>query len=62
MLAGFVVKSAGYNIGFLILAAMPAAGYAYAVVALAFGSVYLKQKQESIEKHHVKRLRAVISH
>ncbi len=31
---GFVVKSAGYNVGFLILAAMPAVGYAYAVVAL----------------------------
>ncbi|MEH2373105.1 MFS transporter [Nostoc sp.] len=49
VLAGFVVKSAGYNVGFLILAAMPfstrgyangklrvrpVAGYAYAVVAL----------------------------
>ncbi|MEH2162625.1 MAG: MFS transporter [Nostoc sp.] len=34
VLAGFVVQSAGYNVGFLILAAMPAPGYAYAVVAL----------------------------
>ncbi|MDF5735739.1 MAG: hypothetical protein V7K81_28915 [Nostoc sp.] len=29
-----MVKSAGYNVGFSILAAMPTAGYAYAVVAL----------------------------
>ncbi|WP_375470808.1 hypothetical protein [uncultured Nostoc sp.] len=55
MLAGFVVKSAGYNLGFLILAVIT-------VVALAFGSVYLKQKQESIEKHHIKPLQAVISY
>ncbi|WP_375478036.1 hypothetical protein [uncultured Nostoc sp.] len=55
MLARFVVKSAGYNLGFLILAAI-------AVVALAFGSVYLKRKQESIEKHHIKPLRVVISY
>ncbi|MBN4006121.1 hypothetical protein [Nostoc sp. LPT] len=55
VLAGFVVKSAGYNLGFLILAVIT-------VVALAFGSVYLKQKQESIEKHHIKPLQAVISY
>ncbi|MEH1903498.1 MAG: hypothetical protein V7L04_19335 [Nostoc sp.] len=54
-----MVKSAGYNVGFLILAAMPTAGYAYAVVVLGvfwFCVPELKQKQELIERHHIKRI------
>ncbi|MEH2260376.1 hypothetical protein [Nostoc sp.] len=47
---GFVVKSAGYNVGFLILAAMPAAGYAYAVVTLVVFWFYVPETKTGVNR------------